>query len=187
MLNITKEKILGGVGSILIAFSLIPGIGHLSFILGVIMFIISIYSISKLLKESDIYSNIIKSFLISIIGIVISLFLGLYTFASVFSGHWYFGTNILLSFIIFYSFIIASAVFFRKGLIMIASLTDNELFKTSGDVMFWSTVLTIFVIGFIGIFISWILLAIAFFTLPDLMKTSKAENSQFDSDYLKFN
>lgn len=185
MLNFSKEKILGGVGSGLIAFTLIPGIGHIFFIIGIIMFIISIHNISKLLKENDIYSNIVKSFLIGIIGISISLFLGLYTFVSVFSGHWSFGTNIFLSLIIFYSFIIASAVFFRKSLVLIASFTDNELFKTAGDVMFWGAILTIFAIGFIGMFISWVLLAIAFFTMPESIRTPKSENSIFDSDYYR--
>ncbi|AWB10205.1 putative membrane protein [Thermodesulfobium acidiphilum] len=182
MLNFSKEKILGGLGSGLIAFALIPGIGHIFFIIGVIMFMISIYNISRLLKEGEIYSNIIKSFLISIIGVTISLFLGLYTVLSVFSEHWYFGTNIFLSLIIFYSFIIASAVFFRKSLILIALFTDTELFKTSGDVMFWSAILTILAIGFIGMFISWILLSIAFFTMPDSIKNPKVKNSLFDFD-----
>ncbi|WP_448590124.1 DUF996 domain-containing protein [Thermodesulfobium sp.] len=185
MLNFYKEKILGGVGSGLIAFALIPGIGYIFFIIGVIMFIISIHNISKLLNEGEIYSNIIKSFLIGILGTVISLFLGLYTFASVFSGHWNFGANIFLSLIIFYSFTIASAVFFRKSLVSIASFTDNELFKTAGDVMFWSAILTILALGFIGMFISWILLSIAFFTMSNYIEIRKNEKPVFDSDYYK--
>ena len=56
--NISTQKILGGIGALLILLSAVPGIGILFSIVGGVLLIVSIYQISNMLKNQLYLTNL---------------------------------------------------------------------------------------------------------------------------------
>lgn len=67
-MELKEEKILAGIGAILTLFFIIPVIGSLISLVGLILIAISLYKMSKKLNEKNIFSN----YLISIIFFILS-------------------------------------------------------------------------------------------------------------------
>ena len=58
------------------------------------------------------------------------------------------------------------AVYLRKSFDALANKTGNGMFKTAGLLLLIGAILTIVLIGLILIFVAWILLTVAFFSMP---------------------
>jgi len=71
----------------------------------------------------------------------------------------------ILALIIVFVFAIVSVFFFRKSLRTLAAKTEVSLFGTAGLLMLIGAVLTIILVGFILIWIAWILVTVAFFQI----------------------
>ena len=179
-INISTQKMLGGIGALLILLSAVPGIGILLLIVGGVLLIVSIYQISNMLKKPAIFNRFIIGFVLGLIGWIIALFFGLLSFLGVFglAGllHAYFamaaifgmGIGIFFAIILVYIFFIAATYFYKKAYSMLANALNHKLFSTAGLLMFIGAItIILFGLGAILLFIGWIILAVAFFTAPE--------------------
>ncbi|MGC8649429.1 MAG: DUF996 domain-containing protein [Hydrogenobaculum sp.] len=179
-INISTQKLLGGIGAILILLGILPGIGTLLLIVGGVLLIVSIYQISNMLKNPTIFNKFITGFVLGLTGWIIAFFFGLMSFMSVLmsSGfmHMYFaggmflgmGVGIIVAIILAYILFIAATYFYKQAYDMLSSAINHKLFSTAGLLMYIGAItIILFGLGGILLFIGWIVLAIAFFTAPD--------------------
>jgi uncharacterized membrane protein len=73
--------------------------------------------------------------------------------------------GILIALIVAFIFYILMAVYLRKAFDTLADKTGNGMFKTAGLLLLIGAILTIILIGLILIFVAWILLTVAFFSM----------------------
>lgn len=78
---------------------------------------------------------------------------------------WPFVGAVILALVVLFIFAVIGMVFFRKSLNSLSTKTGVGLFGTAGLLMLIGAVLTIIVIGFLLIWIAWILLIVAFFSV----------------------
>ena len=200
--KLRDAKILGGIGAILLLLSFIPFVS----IIGIVLMFIAVKYISDETKDKDIFKNYLYSFIFNIIAIIafisviIFIFVGLgFTFSNFnpqqFTDTTYFQSYITENFatalggiigcgvaiLIAYILIILGALFLRKSYDGIAERTKVDLFKTTGFVNLIGAVTTIFLIGFIILFIARILEIASFFSLPDSLSKTKIEEKIDDS------
>jgi len=177
-INISTQKMLGGIGALLILLSAVPGIGILFSIVGGVLLIVSIYQISNMLKKPAIFNKFIIGFVLGLSGWVIALFFGLLSFVGVFglAGllHAYFaaifgmGIGIFVAIILVYILFVAATYFYKKAYSMLANALNHKLFSTAGLLMFIGAItIILFGLGAILLFVGWIILAVAFFTAPE--------------------
>ncbi|MFP3254468.1 MAG: DUF996 domain-containing protein [Hydrogenobaculum sp.] len=176
--NISTQKLLGGIGAILILLGAVPGIGTLLLIVGGVLLIVSLYQISRMVKKPSIFNKFIIGFVLGLTGWIIALFFGLLSFVGVFglAGllHAYFaaifgmGIGIFVAIILVYILFVAATYFYKKAYSMLANAINHKLFSTAGLLMFIGAItIILFGLGAILLFIGWIVLVVAFFTAPE--------------------
>jgi len=74
-------------------------------------------------------------------------------------------SGIILALVVLFIFAVVAMVFFRKSLNSLSTKSGVGLFGTAGLLMLIGAVLTIIVVGILLIWIAWILLTIAFFSV----------------------
>jgi uncharacterized membrane protein len=175
--NFESNRILAGVGALLVAVgSFIPFAGPIGIIaiVGIILVLIGMRGIADDFKDYSIFRNTLYGFLSEIVAIC----LGIAAFASLFlgmiSGFPFFsrtnlGLNFLLVivFLIFvFVFFLVGAVFFRQAFSALADKSGVGMFRTGGMMLLIGAALIIaFGLGFILLFVAWILLAVGFFSM----------------------
>jgi len=82
------------------------------------------------------------------------------------------GKKLLFFLILTYILFVISGYYIKIAFYLLAYYTKISLFKTAGLLYFISSLLLILVIGGLGIIIAWILIAVAFFTMPSEIKNS---------------
>lgn len=176
MAKLSNEKILGGIGSILIILGFIPWLGWVFGIAGIVLLFIAMNKLSQVFSDKNIFNKFLTGSLISIGGILIGAIMGIFSMLSLMlmmegPRHMmslpYFGFIILIVYVLN----IVGMYFYRQCFNLIKQYTEVNLFKLSGDFMFWGAVgVIVFGLGVIAILVGWILLAIAFFSIPDNYK-----------------
>ena len=192
--KLVQARTFGGVGSILLVLSLVPYFGFVLGIIGLILILIAVKYISEEVNEPTIFNNILYAVIVAIIGIAISTLLGFSIIAAMFTGggppisifidgsdiepetFWMPGMGgfpftvmafFMLILAVLWIILIVSAVFLRRGLDLIASHLKVGLFSTAGLLYLIGAFLSIILVGFLLVFIASILMAVAFFSLPD--------------------
>jgi len=178
-INISTQKLLGGIGALLILLGAVPGIGTLLLIVGGVLLIVSIYQISNMLKKPSIFNKFIIGFVLGLSGWVIALLFGLLSFVGAFglagllhadfdmAAIFGMGIGIFFAIILVYIFFIAATYFYKKAYDQLANALNHKLFSTAGLLMFIGAItIILFGLGAILLFIGWIILAVAFFTAP---------------------
>jgi uncharacterized membrane protein len=201
--KLRDAKILGGIGAILLLLSFIPFVS----IVGVVLMFIAVKYIADETKDKDIFKNYLYSFIfniiavISFVSLILLVFFGLgITYSNInpqqFTDIYYFQNYITenfapaiggiigcgLTILIGYILLILGALFLRKSYDGIAERTKVDLFKTTGLVNLIGAVTTIFLIGFIILFIARILEIASFFSLPDSLSKKITEDKIYDSN-----
>ncbi|MDR0372356.1 MAG: DUF996 domain-containing protein [Nitrososphaerota archaeon] len=166
-----SSKILAGIGSILM---LIPALN----IVGIILVLIGMKGLSEHYKDDSIYRNALTGVIFGIIGFV-TLTLGIFsigilsffTTTTVYSDT---STAIsalaaipffVLLVVVLFVFMLLMALYFRKALYALADRSGEQLFRTAGTLLFIGAILTVIVVGLFLIWIAYLLLIIAFFSL----------------------
>jgi len=187
MSNIGNAKLLGGIGAILSLIGwVVPSVGPIVGIVGLIMIFVAIKYISDESKDKSIFDNYLYSFLFTIIAIVAAF--AIVTFAVLTTIDIFniqevaqnitdpasfmevFGAALagcLLALIIGWILMILGAIFLRKSYNNIAEKTQVDIFKTTGLVYFIGAITLIILVGILILFIAKIMEIIAFFSLPD--------------------
>ena len=178
--GLSTPKLLGGIGSILLVLTVTPYLGSIVGLVGIILILISLNMFSKIFNDPQIFRNALISFILAIIGVfVIMLTIGI-TFFSFFTmmGSYHLhmfssiGIGTIFSFIVTYLLLIISAHYLKSSFYLLSSYTGINLYKTGGFWYFIGTLLIIVVIGFLINLVAWVLIAVAFFTTPEEIKST---------------
>jgi len=198
--ELSDVKTFGGIGALLMLIGgFIPYAGPIISIVGLVLVFIAVKSVSELVKDNEIFRNYLYNFIFSIISIVAIFVIILIGFGAVggfswiaslrdititdFSTFWdYFGGIIgyaILALLVGWILGIIGAIYLRRSYSSIAKHTKVSLFRTTGTVYFVGAITTIFLVGFLILFIGRIIEIIAYFSLPDEISTGdKKEKSE---------
>lgn len=169
-----------GVSRLAISQALYTSVPVLS-IAGITLLFMGVKNLAKYYDEKSIFSNARYAVIFGIIGMVaVGFFLLFLLFRVRLIGGQPYDTSVgfnpvgyfiglILSLspllIVALVFYILMAVYFRKAFNSLASKSGETLFGTAGLLLLIGTVLSIIIIGLILIFIAWILLALASFSI----------------------
>lgn len=192
MSEIGQAKILGGIGALLSLLTIVPTIGFLLGIIGLVLVFIAVKYIANETKNHSIFQNYMMNFLFSIIAIVAVFVIMIMSFGLAGGMSWVtslqeqnmtdpgavwsnFGTFIggcILALFVAWILLIISALYLRKSYNSIAEHTKVDLFKTTGLVYFIGAVTLIVVIGIFIIIVAKILEIVAYFSLPETLPSA---------------
>lgn len=159
--KLEDAKIFGGVGSIL---QIVPAVG----IVGYILTLIGVKYIADEVNDQTIFTDMIYAVITGIIGVAVgafALFFG--ALSSVLTrgaGAFLGGISFLV--IIWLAFIVSS-IFVRRAFDKMATRLNVGTFRTAGTLYFVGALLTIILVGFLLLFVAFILQIIAFFSIHE--------------------
>jgi len=201
-----KAKLYGGIGSILLLLNYVVGVilnaiigiiglfetiitsilPFLVLIAGYILILVAVKSISEIVNDEVIYSNVFNAVMLFIIGPIVASIIGYFLLFKYFKEFlldpniiyqkspaealsllcslllWLFVIIVIIA--IFY---IAGSIFLRRGFYRIAELVKIDHFRTAALLYFIGSILMVIFIGGIIIFIADIFMAIAFFSIRE--------------------
>jgi uncharacterized membrane protein len=194
-MTLETNKILGGIGAILMAIGFLPFAGPYTGIIaliGLILVLVAVKGFSDYYKDAGIFNNMIYAIVIGIVGAVIAVVLivsaafGILSAVGINMNNWTDWTmfqniqwqninistimpyvaTILLSLVLLFVFAIVAAIFLRRSMTSLSEKTRVHMFATTGLLFLIGAILTIVLIGFILLWIALLLLAVSFFTIP---------------------
>jgi uncharacterized membrane protein len=175
-----SNKILGGVGAILTAVgSFVPFSASVGivYIIGIILVLIAMRGLAEDFKENAIFTNSLYGFVFGIIGVIIGIAAFAVVVAPIFAAFTFYRMvfHILLAFaasILVFAFLVISAIFLRRAFKLLAAKSGERILRTGGLLLLIGAALIIvFGLGFILLFVAWVLLAVGLFSmrLPPLL------------------
>jgi len=180
--NISTQKMLGGIGYILMLLSGIPRIGILLGIVEFVLWLISMYQLSNILRKPSIFQKVLIGFILGIVGIVIAFAFGLMTGVSLFASVrgetgaiLGLGLGVAFAIVVAYATLVVSFYFYKEAYEILAQAANQNLFKIGGLLLFIGAItIILFGLGLLLIIVSNIVLALSFFTAPNEMEVQGA-------------
>jgi uncharacterized membrane protein len=176
--NFQYSKTLAGEGSILLLLGLVPTVGWVLGIVGIVLLLKAMKELSYYYQDESIYRNTwtgLKYYIIALIAAAVAIGVGVISFASMglFSGAdpslalGFVGgvVAILAGLVIAFVFYLLAALHLRKVFETMAQKTGESSFTTAGTLLLVGAVLTIIGIGLILILIAWIFATVGFFSM----------------------
>jgi uncharacterized membrane protein len=153
---------------------LIPLIGPIISLGGVVAYIIGILNFSKKLNNGDIFKNFILSFIVVVIGGILFAILAAGSIFSIFMGGQSFGAKsagvmVFVGFFFLWLSIVLSGFFSKKYLDIFYEYTNDNLFKYAGIGVLVGSIL-FGILSFIGLIIA----VVAFFRMPDNLESNQS-------------
>ncbi|HIG99940.1 MAG TPA: DUF996 domain-containing protein [Thermoplasmata archaeon] len=187
MSKLGQAKVLGGIGALLSLLVVVPSIGFIIGLVGLILVFIAVKYIAEETKDHAIFHNYLMNFIFDIIaiGAVIGIMImafgvsGGMSWANALQGKDFtdfdsfwssFGTLFVgcaLALVVAWVMLLIGALYLRKSYNSIAEHTKVDLFKTTGLVNFIGAATLIIVIGFFIIIVARILEIVSYFSLPE--------------------
>ncbi|MCM8784468.1 MAG: DUF996 domain-containing protein [Candidatus Omnitrophica bacterium] len=169
--SLRQIKYIGGIGAILVLLTIVPYFGFLTHIAGKVLLIIAFYKLSSILKNKYIFSKYLTGFVISLMGIMIALISGI-GFSLLFITKnkptvQSMSLGVIAGIIIFWLILIISSYYYSRSYKLLGKHFDLELFNLAANFVMWGGITAIILIGFILFFVSGILMAIAFWHMPE--------------------
>jgi len=194
-MNLETSKNLGGIGAILVAIGGLATFGYglagLLSLIGIILVFIAAKGLADNYGEAGIFNNALYALIMGIIGVV--ALIGVLVF-SVFSAFadlgidttdwanvgpqlqerlmggdmdfiWKLLGAVVLAWVVLSICVIIAVIFSRKSLILASAKTGVGMFGIAGMFMLIGGILAIVAIGYLLIWIAWILIAVAFFSI----------------------
>ena len=178
-----SNRVLGGVGAILAAIgSFIPFSASIGivYIIGIILVLISMNGLSQDFKEPAISRNALMGFLFGVIGVIIgvvafaiaraSILSGLTLYRILFRALLYVGALLVVLI-----FLVLAAVFFKRAFEILETKSGERILNTGGLLLLIGAILTIVLIGFVLLFVAWVLIAIGLFSMRQTTQTNAAQ------------
>jgi len=194
-MTLESNKTLGGVGAILVVVGFLgffgTGYAALLALVGIILTLIALKGFSDHYNEGGIFNNALYGFISTIIGGVVFVAILVMTVLEAISTlgitdwtEW--ATKIqqnmtdwnalwpwiepivvgaIAALVVLFVFLIISAVFFRRSLSTLSVKSGEKIFETAGLLWLIGAFLTIILVGFILIWIAWILIVVGFFSI----------------------
>lgn len=174
-----QAKLLGGLGVIFLLLGAIPYIGFVLVIAGLVMLILANKTLAKILSNPEIYKNTLWGIIGEVIGEIIALLLFVSSLAGMSSyssdAQAVGGLTLFIGFVILYASLVGGSYFLKKAFDEIAKAFNSDLMAWGGKLIFWGAIgLIVFGLGSIAMLIGWILVAIAYFTLPETIPNNSA-------------
>ena len=177
--NISTQKMLGGIGYILILIGWMPRIGTFLSLVGTALWFISMYQLSNILGKPSIFRKVSIFLILGITSMVTAfafaimagIMAGISLSASVrgeTGAILGLGLGAAITIIVTYAIIVVSAYFYKEAYDILAQATTQNLFKIGGLLTFIGAItIILFGLGLLLIIVSNIVLAVAFFTAPN--------------------
>jgi len=199
MLELKNIKMYGGIGALLLLVGgLIPYIGPFINIIGLIMVLVAVKSLSDLVGDEEIFKNYLYSFILTLIAMVSFIAILIIGFGAVggfawltsldttnitdFSSFWAQFGGIIITFaiglLIAWVFGTIGSWFLKKSYTRITRYTKVSYFETAGKLYFYGMILTIVLVGLLFLIIAKILEILAFFSLPDMLPSTTPDPQQ---------
>ncbi|PNX48069.1 MAG: hypothetical protein BV457_04505 [Thermoplasmata archaeon M9B1D] len=187
-MDMKTSRLLGIIGALFMVIGFLPAIGGILMLIGLIFVIIALKGYGDYYKDSSIFNNTIYTIVLEIIGVVVFvgvIIYGAFEFLSSLGIENIYELNswtqidwqnaidinnilpfvgaIVLGLVILFAFTVIASLFFKKAMNTLTEKTEIKLFHTTGTVFFIGAILTIIFIGFILIWVAFILLLISFY------------------------
>jgi uncharacterized membrane protein len=166
--KLEDAKVLGGMGSIL---QIIPFLS----IVGYILTLIAVKFVSDEVNDGTIFTDMLYAVITGIVGVAVGaslLLLGAAT--SVFRLGLGAFAGLISFLVIAWIALIISSIFIRRAFDKMATRLNVGTFRTAGTFYFVGALLTIILVGFLLLFIAFILQIIAFFSIQEVKPMSPA-------------
>ncbi len=177
--NYEYSRTLAAEGAILILLGMVPYVGWILGIIGVVLFLKGMKELSNYYQDERLYQNSwtgVKFYIIALIaaGVAIaSLVIGVasatgFTFAADFVPTVGFGVGLiafLAGIVIAFVFYLLATSHLRRVFNTLAEKSGEASFTTAGVLLWWGAILTIIVVGLLLILIAWIYVTIGLFSM----------------------
>ena len=193
-MDIATSKNLGGVGALLLFIGVLPWIapyGWALSLVGLILVLMGFKGFADYYKEAGIFNNALYAVIVGIVGVVAVaavVVIGMAGFLTAIGFNMADWTNaaswssidpttisfdvvmqflvyVVVALVVAFVFMLVTAILLRKSLGLLSSKTGVGLFGTTGLLLLIGAILTIIAIGIFLIWISMLLLAVAFFSV----------------------
>jgi uncharacterized membrane protein len=181
MINFESTKTMAGEGALLLLLSIIPYVGWILGIVGIVLLLKSTRELSEYYGDEQIYRNSLRGVTYYIVALVAAtvavtaLVIGIatatnFTFTAtsgfVFSAGFGVGVAALFTgLVVAFVFYVLAASHLKITFNTLAEKSGEASFSTAGSLLWIGSILTIIGVGLILIFISWIFATIGFFTM----------------------
>jgi uncharacterized membrane protein len=175
-MSLDSDRTLGGVGALLVAVgSFFPFLS----LVGVILVLVAMRGLADYYKDDSLFKNALYGFIFGIIGIIAAIVLFIVFFFSfmitntasngttpvaVFTAVSAVGLLILILVVVLVFFVM-QAVFYRRAFDVLSDKSGEKMFRTAGLLLLLGAILTIVLVGFVLLFVGWILVTVAFFSI----------------------
>ena len=175
-MSLDSDRTLGGVGALLVAVgSFFPFLS----LVGIILVLVAMRGLADYYKESSLFKNALYGFIFGIIGVVAAIVLFVLYFFSLFATSttsngtvpvaFFTALNgvglLILILVVVLIFFVIQALFYRRAFNILSDKSGEKMFRTAGVLVFVGAILTIVLVGFVLLFIGWILATVAFFSI----------------------
>ena len=175
--NFEYSKTLAIEGSILLLLSLIPYVGWVLGIVGVVLLLRSMKEFSNYYQDEQIYKDAftgVKYYIVAIVAAAVSIAaitLGVWS-ATGFTADFVLTAGFGIGLVAFFTGLVFAFVFYvlaashlKRTFNTLAQKSGEASFSTAGTLLWIGSILTIILVGLILIFIAWIFATIGFFTM----------------------
>jgi uncharacterized membrane protein len=177
--NYEYARTLAAEGAILILLGLVPYIGWILGIIGVVLFLRGMKELSNYYQDERLYQNSwtgVKFYIVALLaaGVAIAaMVLGVwtatgFTFTADFVPNVAFGVGLiafLAGIVVAFVFYVLATSHLRRVFSALAEKTGESSFATAGILLWWGAILTIIVVGLLLILIAWIFATIGLFSM----------------------
>ncbi len=182
MPSLGQAKTLGGIGAILALLFWVPGnVGIGLLVVGLVLMLIAVKNIADTVGDQAIFTNMMYSVILAIIGPIVAtvvLFAAAASFVSAFrgftpgtttlpSGFWALIEIVILAGVVLWVCILISTVFVKRSYDAIALKLRVDMFRTTGLLFLIGAATLIVLVGFLILFIAAILQVVAFFSISE--------------------
>ncbi|MGD6852744.1 MAG: DUF996 domain-containing protein [Candidatus Bathyarchaeia archaeon] len=178
--NFEQTKKLAGEGAILLLLSVIPYVGWVLGIIGIVLLMKSMKEFSDYYHDQAIYQNAwtgLKYYIVAIVAVAVAgtaMFIGVasataFTF-NVFTLTAGFGIGLiacLAGLVVAFVFYVLAASHLKDTFNTLAEKSGDQSLSTAGTLLWVGSLLTIIGVGLVLIFVAWIFAAVGFFGMKN--------------------
>jgi len=180
--DISTQKMLGGIGYILMLLSWMPRIGIFLSLVGFVLWLISMYQLSNILRKPSIFQKVLIGFILAIVGVVIAFAFGLMALIPLLvspknetGAILGLGLGVVFAIVVAYATLVVSFYFYKEAYEILAQAIAHNLFKIGGLLLFIGAItIILFGLGALLMIVGNIVLAVAFFTAPNEVEVQGA-------------
>jgi uncharacterized membrane protein len=185
-MSLESNKNLGGIGAILLA---IPFLN----LVGIILVLIAMKGMADYYDEDEIFKNALYGFIFGFIGVIaLVAFILMFAFGIAVTSPVTSPTAlpfagiglVIITVLILYGFSLIGAIFYKKSLDTLSQKSGEHIFTTAGLILLIGAAIPI--IGEILKFVAWIIAAIGFFSIKEIIQPTKSKEPALPVENKKF-